>query len=153
MLIHAVVMALMPAVAPIGAAFGLERGPHLCEICPEAMEHILDHMVGPDAKDLVSNFNWQMPIPKMPGKAQKLVGVLVPDFDDRLSRSLNLQPISIIELQAISIRHRYRIRKVEYDIFTLIRGQTDAATMARVKIERESARRLILRPVPGCAMN
>jgi hypothetical protein len=56
-------------------------------------------------------------------------------------------------LQAISIGHRNRFRKVKKDIFALIRSQANAAAMARVKIESESACRLFLRPMPGGAMN
>jgi hypothetical protein len=56
-------------------------------------------------------------------------------------------------LQAISIGHRNRFWKIEKDIFALIRPQVNAATMARVKIESESARSLFLRPMSGGAMN
>jgi hypothetical protein len=50
-------MVVMMAVSAVGAAFRLERDLNLYEIRSEAMEHILDHMVGPDAKSLVSNFS------------------------------------------------------------------------------------------------
>jgi hypothetical protein len=56
-------------------------------------------------------------------------------------------------LQAISIGHRNRFWKIEKDTFSLIRGQANAAAMARVKIETESGRRLFLRPMSGGAMN
>ena len=61
--------------------------------------------------------------------------------------------LPIFELQAISIGHRNRFRKVEKDIFALIRRQANAAAMTRIKIEGESACRLFLRPKPGGAMN
>jgi hypothetical protein len=56
-------------------------------------------------------------------------------------------------LQAISIGHCNRFRKVEQDIFALIRSQANAAAMARIKIESESTYRLILWPLPGGAMS
>jgi hypothetical protein len=56
-------------------------------------------------------------------------------------------------LQAISIGHRNRVRKIEKDIFALIRSQANAAAMARVKIESEGACRLFRRPKPGGSMN
>src|SRR5258708_9205395 len=62
-------------------------------------------------------------------------------------------PPSIFKLQAISIGHRNRLRKVEKDIFALIRNQANAAAMARVKIESGSSCRLFLRPMPGGTMN
>ena len=48
-------MGAMVAVAAVSAAFGLERGFHLYEIRSKTNEHILDHVVRPDAKNLVSN--------------------------------------------------------------------------------------------------
>jgi hypothetical protein len=83
-------MVVMVAVAAVSAAFGLERGLHLHKICSEAMEHILDHMVGPNAKNLASNFSRQMPISQMPSKAHKLIGIFMPDFDNKLRGGPNL---------------------------------------------------------------
>jgi hypothetical protein len=56
-------------------------------------------------------------------------------------------------LQAVSICHRNSFRKVEKDIFALIRSQANAAAMARVKIESEQARRFFCRPLPSGAMS
>ena len=82
-----VVMVVVPAVS---AAFGLEGGVDLYKIRSEAMEHIFNHMVGPNAKNLVSNFRKQMPIPQVPSQAHKLMGIFMPDFDNKLRRGLNL---------------------------------------------------------------
>jgi len=78
-----------------------------------------------------------MPISKMPRKARQLIGIFMSNFDNELRRSLNLEPSTIFKLQAISIRHGNRLGKVEQDIFALIPSQTNAASMARVKIESE----------------
>jgi hypothetical protein len=119
----------------------------------ETMEHILDHMVRPNAKNLVSDFGGQMPIAQMPSKAHELIGIFMPDLDNKLRSGLDLQQPAVIKLQAIAIGHRNHVRKVEKDIFALIRRQANAAAMARVKIESQSACRLFLRPMPGGAMN
>jgi hypothetical protein len=144
---------MMVAGAAVSAAFGVEGSLHPYKIRFEAMEHILDHMVRPNAKNLVSDFGGQMPISQMPSKAHELIGVFMPDFDNTLRSGLDLQQPAIIKLQAIAIGHRNRLRKIEKDIFALIRSQANAAAMARVKIERDRARRLFLRPIPGGAMN
>jgi hypothetical protein len=117
------------------------------------MQHILDHMIGPNAKYLVSNISRQMPVSQMPGKANQLARIFVPDFDDKLGRSLNLEPPSVVQLQTISIGHSNRFGKVEKNIFALICSQADAAAMARVKIESKRAGRLFLRPMACRAMN
>ena len=77
----------------------------------------------------------------------------MPDFDDRLRGGLDLEPSPIVQLQAISIRHGNGLRKIEKDIFALIRHQTNAAAMARVEIESEGACCLFCRPMPRGAMN
>jgi hypothetical protein len=70
MMMPTVDMVVMVAVAAVRTAFGLEGNLHLDEIRSETEEHILDHMVGPNAKNLVSNFCGQMPVSKVPSKAR-----------------------------------------------------------------------------------
>ena len=56
-------MVVMVAVDAKSAAFGLKGGLHLHKIRSQAMEHILNHMVGPNAEKLVSNFGRQCRFP------------------------------------------------------------------------------------------
>jgi hypothetical protein len=77
----------------------------------------------------------------------------VPDFDNRLRGGLNLQQPPIIELQAISIGHCHRVRKVEKKIFAVIGSEANAAAMACIKIQSDSARRLFLRPMSRGVVN
>jgi hypothetical protein len=95
MMMPILAMGAMVAVAGVSAAFGLERDLHLYKICTETKEHVFDHVVGPNAKNLVSNFSRQMPISQMPREASQLVGVFMLDFDNELSRSLHLEPPTI----------------------------------------------------------
>jgi len=143
----------MMAVAAVGAAFGLKRGLHHYQMRSETTQHVLDHMVRPDTENLVSNFGRQMAVSQMPGKTRKLIGIFMPDFDNVFGGGLDPEPPPVLELQAISLGHRNRFRKIEKDIFALIRGETNAAAMARIKVESESTRHLFLGPVPGAAMN
>jgi hypothetical protein len=146
-------MGAMVAVASVSAAFGLERDLHLYEVRSKTNEHILDHVVRPNAENLVSNLSWQMPISKMPRKARQLIGIFMSNLDNELRRSLNLEPSTIFKLQAISIRHGNRLGKVEQDIFALIPSQTNAASMARVKIESKRSCCVFRWPIPGGSMN
>jgi hypothetical protein len=146
-------MAVMVTVTAIGSAFGLKRGLHRYQMSSETTQHVLDHMVRADTKNLVSNFGRKMPVSQMPSKTHKLIWIFMPDFENVFGSGLDLEPSSIIKLKAISLGHRYRFREVENDIFALIRGETNAPTMARVKVESESTRRFFFGPVPGGAMN
>jgi len=153
MMFTVAMIVMVVAVPAVCAALGLEGNLHLGEIRSETEEHVLNHMVGPNAKNLVSNFRGQMAISQMPGKAHKLLSISVPDFDDELWSGVDLQPPPVLQLQAISVCHRYGFRQVEKDILALICGQTNAATVASVKIESESACGLFLRPMASGAMN
>jgi hypothetical protein len=143
----------MVTVITIGSALGLEGSLHLHKICSETVEHIFNHMVRADAKNLASNFRRQMSISEMPGKAHKLMGILMPDFDNMLPSRLNFEPPPVVELQAIPIGHCNRFREVEQDIFALIRSQTNTTAMPSIKVEGESASGIFLRPMPSCSMN
>src|SRR6267143_5120443 len=133
MMVLAVIMIAM--VAAVSTAFGLERRLHRDKIRSEATEQILDHVVGPNAKNLVSNFRRQMPISQMPRNAHELTGVFMPDLDQDFGGGLNLEPSAILELQAVSISHCNRFREVEQDMFAMIGDQANATAMARVEIE------------------
>jgi hypothetical protein len=146
-------MVVMVAVAAVCAAFGLEGDPYLHEIRSETAEHILDHVVGANTKDVVPNFRRQMPVSQMPSKPRELMRIFVSDFDDGLRSGVDLQPPSVVQLQAISIRHCDGLWQVEKDIFPLIRSKANAAAMARVKIERERACCFFFRPMSSGTMN
>ena len=76
-------------MATVCATLGLERRLHLYKIRSEAVEHLLDNMVRANAKNLVSNFSRQMPVSQMPRKAHKLMGIFMPDFDNKLRSGPN----------------------------------------------------------------
>src|SRR5215475_13245813 len=94
-----------------------------------------------------------MPISQMPGEAHELVGISMPDFDDKLRGGIDHQQPPVFKLQSIAVRHGNRSRKIEKDIFALIRSQANAAAMTGIEVEREGACRSFLRPMSGRAMN
>jgi hypothetical protein len=153
MMMFTVIMVVMVTITTVSATFRLERGLQLYKLRSEAMEHLLDHMIGPDAENLVANFSRQMPVSQMPGKAHELIGIFVPYFDNGLRIGSHLEQSSIVKLQGVPIGHRNRFRKIEKDVFALIRGQANAAAMARVEIERQRAGRAFPGPMPGRPMN
>jgi hypothetical protein len=117
------------------------------------VEHLLDHVVGPNAKDMVSNFRRQMPIAEMPSQTYELVGIFVSDLYNRFSGGLNLEPPPVLELQSVSVGHGNRFLKIEKDILTLVCRQANAPAMASFKIESESSCYFFFRPVTRGAMN
>ena len=69
-MVFPVIMVVMMAMPTVSTALGLEGNPHLDEIRSETEEHVLNHMVGTNAKNLVSNFRGQMAVAKVPSKAR-----------------------------------------------------------------------------------
>jgi hypothetical protein len=117
------------------------------------MEHLLDHMIRTNAKNAVANFGRQVPVSQMPGKAHELVRILVPDFDNRLRSGLHHEQSPILKLQGIPVGHGNRFRQIEKHLLALIRNESDAAAMALVETEGESARRMFRGPMSGAPMN
>jgi len=74
----------------VSTAFRLEGGLDLSKIRTQATEHIFDYVVGPNKKDMVSNFGRQMSITQVPGKADQLDRIFMSDFDNILWSGLDL---------------------------------------------------------------
>jgi hypothetical protein len=149
MMMSTVIMVATVTITAVRATFRLERGLHLHKRRSEAVEHLLNHMVRTDAKNLIANFSGQMPISQMPGKAHELMGIFVPDFDKGLRSGLDFQQSPVFKLQRIPVGHRNCFREVKEDIFALIGRQANAAAMARVEIERDRASRSFLGQCPA----
>lgn len=151
---------MMPAIVAVavrftavGTSFGLKGGLHLHEVSAESKEHVLDHVVRPNAKSLAADFSGQMSISEVPGEAYKLVGIVVPHLDNRLGGRLDSQPLPILELQAISIGHRNGAWQIDKDVPAVIRHQANAPAMTRVKINGEGVCSLFPGPFPAATMD
>jgi hypothetical protein len=140
-------------VAAVSAALGLERRFDSRQLRAQAAQHLLDHMVGPDAKSMVANLSRQVPVSQVPGQAHELAGILVPDFGDLFRGSLDHQPPAVFELHTISVSHGHSFGKVEKDVLACVQGQADTAAVPRVEIERKGACGALLGPVSSWAMN
>jgi len=77
----------------------------------------------------------------------------MPDFNDRFRSGVDFQESPVFKLQGIAIGHGNRLRKINKNIFALIRDQADAAAMACVKFKRDGACRAFVRPMSGWSMN
>jgi hypothetical protein len=146
-------MAVMVIMTTVRAAFGLKRSFAFSEDCAEAGKHLFDHMVRPDTEGFMSNLRREMTIAEMPCKAHKLARIFMPHLDNRLCGRLNHEPPPIVKLHTISIGHGNSLWKIEKDILALICRESNPAPMARVEIERDSARGILLWPMPGSTMN
>src|ERR1700758_4178360 len=92
-------MMLAPLVAMImvavSAALRLKTGLHVCKIRSEAVKHILNHMIGPNTKNVVSDFCWQMTVSEMPRDAHEALEIPMPDLHKRFSSRFDLHPPAV----------------------------------------------------------
>jgi len=94
-----------------------------------------------------------MSISEVPGKPRELIGLSMSDFDKGFRGRLDFQQSPIVELQSVPVGHGNRFRKIQKDIFTLVRHQRNASAVAGIEIERDRALSPFLRPIPGKSMN
>jgi hypothetical protein len=73
----------------VSATFRLERCEDFVKIRSEAAEHVFDHVVGPNKKELSSNFSGQVPIAQVPGEAHQLNRIFMSDLDKILGSGLD----------------------------------------------------------------
>lgn len=144
---------VMIVTVPVGAAFWLESSLNPLKIGSEAKEHILDHRVRSNQKDTSSNLGRQVPIAKVPSKAHQLVAVGLSDLYEWFGGGFDHEPSTVIQLQPITIRHGDGLGKIQEDIFSMVRGETNTSAMTPVEIKRKSADSLIVRPVPCRTIN
>jgi hypothetical protein len=135
MMVPTVLVVMIVAMAAVSAPFWLKGHARLHQRCSKALQHMLNHVIGPYAKYRLLDLGRQMPIPQMPGNAHQLTWIVVPDFNGELRRGLDLQPSPIVQLQAIAVCHCNRYWQIEKDFFALIRSHANAAAMAGIEVE------------------
>jgi hypothetical protein len=144
---------IMFVMVPVSAAFRLEGCLDLLKIRSKATQHVFDHVVGSNKQDASPNLGRQVPIAQVPGKAHELDRLYMSDFDNILWRGLDLQPSSIVQSQAVAIRHGDGLGKVQKDIFSMIGCEANSPAMTRVEIKRKGVDGFFVRPVSSRAMD
>src|SRR5579862_8502956 len=98
-------MAMQPVIVmtSICAPFRLERRGQAAQIRAETLQQGLDDVVRPNTQHLVSNLRRHMSVSQMPRQARQLAAIAMPHLDDRLHCCPNLQPPTVLELQAVSL--------------------------------------------------
>ena len=152
MMMLALIMLVVMIMVAVSAAFGLKTGLHVFKIRSKAVKHILNHMIGPNTKNVVSDFCWQMTVSEMPRDAHQALEIPMPDLHKRFSSRPDLQPPAVIELEAIALVHCNRLGQIEKHILALVCAQSNAAAVASIKIKRDCAQCFFLWPMPGPTM-
>jgi hypothetical protein len=90
MMMLGLIMLVVMIMVTVSAALRLKTGLHLCKIRSKAMKHILNHVIGPNTKSVVSNFCRQMTISEMPRDGHEPLNSPMPDLHKRFSGGYDL---------------------------------------------------------------
>jgi hypothetical protein len=90
MMVFRLIMIVAMVMVPVSAALRLKAALHFRKICSKTMQHILDHVIEPNAKSTVLQFCWQMAVSEMPCDAQQLLTILMSDLQQGLDSGSDL---------------------------------------------------------------
>lgn len=114
-------MCVAVLTAAVRSAFGLKGRFNLQQVGSKATEHVLDHVIGPDKKEILSNLRRKVAISQMPGEPCQLMAIRVPDLDKWFGSGSDHDPTAVIELQPIAISHCDCFGKVEKNLPSVVR--------------------------------
>jgi len=120
----------------VGAVLRIERRLHWRKPRAEPAQHVLDHMIAPDAQPVAGDLHVDMPVADMPGEPRQLMAVGGGDFDQRLRPANDAHDSTVIEHEAVAIAQSRRLRQIEQKLRSALAGQNNAAPMPLVRIER-----------------
>jgi hypothetical protein len=117
----------------IGSAFRLKRSFASQQFGPKAEKHLFNHMIGPYENGVLTNFRWQMAISEVPGETHQLMPVRMGNFQKRFCSGSDCEPVSVIELQSVAVRHRDGFGQIEKNVFSVVWREANSTTMPRVR--------------------
>jgi len=123
-------------VLSVGAVFRIERRFHRPKSSAEPAQHVLDHMIAPNAQPIADDLHIDMPVADVPSEPRQFAAVGCGDFNQRLRPADDAHDAAVVEHEAITVTQCRRLRQVEQEGRAALAGQNDAAAMALMRIER-----------------
>ena len=121
--------------AGIGAAFRIERRVDGDDARAEALHHLLDHMIAPDAQALADDLCRQVPIAEMPGDPHQMIRIAAANLDKRLRRGDHFDEAAVFQHQRIAAAQRDGFLQVEQEFQPASADHRHAAAMPVIEIE------------------
>jgi hypothetical protein len=144
-----VVMMMMALVMVVGAALGIKRRFDRLKPGTEAAQHILDHMIAPDAQPLADDLHVDVTITDVPRKARQIVGVGGGDFDERLGPADHADDRAVVEHETVAVAERGGLRQIEQKFGAALTAQHHPPAMALMRIEEDGVDGARFIPVSG----
>lgn len=104
----AMLIAVLMAVAGIGAAQGAEGFDSLRHLGAEPLKHVADDVVAQDHDARWLDGCGQMPVADMPGECRQMHGVSRLDHIDRLVGRDDADRAAVFQLEQVAVRQRHR---------------------------------------------
>lgn len=135
----AVTMAIMVVTVPVQivrSTLRVKRCFERREPCAESAQHVLDHVIAPDAQAVADDLDVDVTIANVPGEPRQLVRVRRCNLDQRLGAADDPNDPAVVEHDAIAIMQGRSLRQIEQKPRAALTAQDDTAAMPLMGIER-----------------
>jgi hypothetical protein len=130
------VMIVTVTLLVVGAMLRIERRFERRKPSAQSAEHILDHVIAPDAQPIADDLNVDVAIADVPGEPRKIAGIRRRDLGQRLGAADDPHHGAIVEHKPVAIVQSRGLRQIEQKPRATLAAQDNAAAVPLVGIER-----------------
>ena len=132
-----IMVMMMAAAARVGAGLGIERGIDLVDMTAEALDHLLDHMIGADTDAVTQQLHGQMAVAEVPGDPHQFPVVVRMDFQQGFRPSADSYDATF-DRQAVAVPQADGLRQVDQQVGILFGVQHYAPAMPMVEVDQHA---------------
>jgi hypothetical protein len=102
----------------------------------QTLDHLLDHMVRPNADPVTQQLHRQMPVAEMPRDSHKLAIVMRVNLQQRFRTRPNPDNPAILQREPVTIPQAHGLRKIDQQVFAALGSQDNAAAMTAIEVDQ-----------------
>jgi hypothetical protein len=138
-------MVVMTSTRSVSTRLRIERRFDGFDVAAEALDHVLNHMIGPDANAVTQQLHRQMAITEMPRDSHEFAIVMGVNFKQRLRACTDPNDRAVLQQQPIAVAQAQRLGEVDQQVMPGLRCQNDPAAVTAIEVDQD----LIDRIRPG----
>src|SRR5882757_5377665 len=131
-------MIVMVTTAMRCGGLGIERRIDWCRERAKALEHVLQHMIAPDAKAVVHELDVGVAVADVPGEPHEIERCFRADLDQPLRLSGHHDDRAVLQHEAIAVTHGHGLIEIEQQPRALLAGQYNAPPLAVIGVEHDA---------------
>lgn len=120
------------------AGLRIESGLQQRHLRTQSAQHLLQHVVAPDADAVLHDLYVGVAVAEMPGQPHEFAWRGGPDLDQFLRLPADAHDGAIVQHQPVAVAQDHRLVEIEQDFRALLAGQHDAPPLAIVGVERNA---------------